>query len=326
MDRGRHAESPTEIPAKGWKDILLRVKDEIGTDQVGLVAAGIAFYGLLAIFPGIAAAMAVAGLFYEPQMVTQQLDALSAILPAEATDIILGQAQEVAGSREGGLTLAAIGGVLIALWSASKGVDSLVGGMNIAYDETEKRGFIKRKAVVLVLTLGMVVGLMLVVGLLVAVPAVLAFMQLGATETWAMVLRWPLVLLVAWAGISILYRYGPSRANAEWRWITPGAGVACLLWLLGTAAFALYVRSFASYNETFGTLGGVVVLLMWLWLTAYVILLGAELDSEMEAQTRVDTTTGPNQPMGSRGAVKADNLGAARGKGGAAEDRREATA
>lgn len=310
MARGRHADSPTDIPAPGWKDIAFRVKDEIGRDNVSVVAAGIAFYGLLALFPAIAALVALAGIVTEPTFVASQIDALAGTLPEEASAIILDQVREVAGADEGGLGVAAFIGLLIALWSSSKGVDTMITGLNVAYDEEEERGFIKRKLVVLGLTLALLVGLLATLGIAAALPAALAF--LGDYPFWQTVAewaRWPVLLVLAITGITVLYRFGPSRDPAKWRWLTPGSAVATVLWVLGSLAFTFYVENFGSYNETFGTLGGVVILLTWLWLSAFVILLGAELDSEIEAQTRRDTTIGPREPMGERGAVKADRLG-----------------
>nr|WP_238538218.1 YihY/virulence factor BrkB family protein [Oceaniovalibus guishaninsula] len=290
----------------------MRVKDEITRDRVGLVAAGVAFYGLLAIFPGIAAVMAIAGLIVDPQEVVAQMDQLTQILPAQAAEIIIGQARDVAAGGGGGLGLAAIVGILIAIYSSSKGLGSLMQGMNIAYDEEEDRGFVMYQVTKLALTLGVIVGLLLAIAVAVGLPLILSFLPLqNFTQTVVLVLRWPLLMLIAATGLAISYRYGPSRDAPKWRWITPGAGIACILWVVGTGAFAIYVRNFANYNETFGALGGVIVLLMWLWLSAYIVLLGAEIDSEMEAQTRHDSTVGKSQPMGQRGAVKADNLGPA---------------
>lgn len=315
MSRGRMAETPTQIPAAGWKDILLRVKNEISADHIGLIAAGVAFYGLLAVFPGIAAVMAIAGLVTDPAVVSEQLDNLAAVMPQDAADIIIGQAQEVAGGEQAGLGLAAVIGILLAIWSASAAMSSMMEGLNVAYDETEERGFVKRTMWRLLLTLGVIVGLFITVAVIVVLPILLAFFPLGdAAELAVTILRWPLVGIVAVIGLAILYRYGPSRARPQWKWVTPGALVATVLWLIGSVAFAIYVRNFGSYQETFGTLGGAVILLMWMWISAYIVLLGAELDSEMEAQTRHDTTTGTAMPMGARGAVKADALGEALGK------------
>ena len=314
MARGRQATSPTEIGGKGWVDILKRVGGEIGRDHVALIAAGVAFYGLLAIFPGIAALMAIAGLVLDPQTVVEQLGQIGAILPEEASDIILGQAEEVAGSQSGSLGFAAILGIALALWSASAGVSSLMEGINVAYDEEDARGFVKRTLVRIALTVMLVLGFIVIVGLAVAVPVALGFLEaLGPVAELAItVLRWGVIFVVVVGLLAALYRWGPNRADAKWRWITPGAALATLLWVAGSVALAIYVRNFASYQETFGTLAGVVILLMWLWMSAFIILLGAELDSEMEAQTKRDTTTGEPQPMGERGAVKADKLGRAR--------------
>lgn len=306
-DRGRDATSPTGIPAKGWLDILKRTKDEIGTDNVGLVAAGIAFYGLLALFPGIGAVVAIATLFVDPSTITAQMGTVTALLPGDAASIVTGQVQEMTATESTGLGIAALIGIVLAISSASKGISNLMTGVNIAYDEEETRGFFHRYAVVLGLTLLTAILFVVALGLMVALPVVLSVLPGdGVGETIATVLRWPALLLIAIAGLAVVYRYGPDRADAKWRWISPGAILACILWLVGTALFAVYVRTFGSYNETFGTLAGVIVLLMWLWLSSYIVLLGAEFDAEMEAQTRRDTTTGTPEPMGERGAEKAD--------------------
>lgn len=307
--RGRNATSPTEIPPKGWFDILMRTKDEIASDNVGLVAAGIAFYGLLALFPGIGAVVAIATFFVDPSTITAQVDTVAALLPGDAANIVTQQAQDMAASESAGLGIAAIFGILLAISSASKGISNLMTGVNIAYDEKEERGFFHRYAVVLGLTLLTAILFVAALGLMIALPIVLGILPGdGMGEMIATVLRWPALLCIAIVGLAVVYRYGPDRANATWRWISPGAILACILWLIGTAAFAFYVRTFGSYNETFGTLAGVIVLLMWLWLSSYIVLLGAEFDAELEAQTRRDTTTGPPQPMGERGAEKADTV------------------
>ncbi|QBF33311.1 YihY/virulence factor BrkB family protein [Thalassococcus sp. S3] len=310
MSRGRAAEKPTDIPAPGWKDIAIRVKDEISADRVGLIAAGVSFYGLLALFPAITALIAISGLLVEPSQVVTQLERLSGLMPEEVITIITQQATEVAGSRDGGLGLAAAIGLLIAIYSASKGMASLMEGINIAYDEEEKRSFIKLKLVTLALTMVLLLGLILALGAMLGFPAILAVVELGAIfEVFMTFGLWIGLLALTVFGLSILYRYAPSRDNPEWAWASPGALVACLVWLVASVGFAFYVSNFGSYNESFGTLAGVVVLLMWFWISAFIILLGAELNAELEAQTRKDTTTGPDEPMGSRGAVKADRLG-----------------
>ncbi|PRY95497.1 membrane protein [Hasllibacter halocynthiae] len=311
-NRGRHATKPTEISKAGWKDILLRTKDEIANDRVGLVAAGIAFYGLLALFPGIAAVMAIAGIVADPNEITGQIQQLTQILPQQAAEIVIDQATEIAG-EETGLGFTAILGLLLSLWSASAAMRSAMQGLNIAYDETEDRGFVKFTAVRLALTLGVVLGFFVTVAAIVLLPIVLEFLPLGPTTNVVITIaRWPLVAAIAMLGLAILYRFGPSRDDAEWAWLTPGSVAATVLWLIGSVLFAWYVRSFGSYQETFGSLGGVVVLLMWMWISAYIVLMGAELNAETEAQTRHDTTVGEARRMGERDAEPADHLGKAK--------------
>lgn len=315
MARGRSAETPTEVPAKGWKDIAFRLKDEIAEDRVGLIAAGVAFYGLLALFPAITALIAISGLLVEPSAIVEQLRGLSGMVPEEVITIVTRQATDVAGSREGGLGLAAILGVLIALYSSSKGMASLIEGINVAYDEQEERGFIRLKLVTFALTLFLMVGLLIALLAMLGLPTALAMVDLGPlVETLAAIALWVGLLALTMVGLSVLYRYAPSRDEPEWKWASIGAVIGCFVWLVASAGFAFYVSNFGSYNESFGTLAGVIVLLMWFWISAFIILMGAELNAELEAQTRVDTTEGREQPMGERDAVKADTLGEAAGK------------
>ncbi|MGB3555707.1 MAG: YihY/virulence factor BrkB family protein [Jannaschia sp.] len=315
MSRGRQAETPTEIPAAGWKDIALRVKDEISADRVGLIAAGVAFYGLLALFPAVGAVMAIAGLLVDPNRIVEQLQGLSALVPEDVLSIVIDQATAVAGSQEAGLGLTALIGFLLAIYSASKGMASLMEGMNVAYDETEERGFFVRTAITLALTLFLVFGLIVALMAIIGIPAILATLSLGpVVEVGGTILAYLVVAALTLIGLAVVYRYGPSRDSPELKWVSVGAIAALVLWAVGSAGFAFYVGNFGSYNETFGTVAGVVVLLMWFWISAYIILMGAELNSEMEAQTRHDTTVGRDQPMGERDAEKADNLGRAKGR------------
>lgn len=314
MARGREAEKPTRIPAKGWKDIAMRVKDEIAEDHVTLIAAGVAFYALLALFPAITAVIAIAGLVLDPSDIVSQLDTLSGFLPADVSEIVIGQAQKVAGSESRGLGLAAIVGILIALYSSSKGVGSLIEGLNVAYDEEEKRGFIKLKALTLGLTLLLIVGFIMGIGLTLALPVIVGLLPLGAGTKIAVTAGSLIVMLIlALLGLAVMYSFGPSRERPEWKWVTPGAITAFVVWIVASAGFAIYVSNFSSYNESFGSLAGIVVLLLWLWISALVVLMGGEINAEMEAQTRYDTTTGPDEPMGERAARKADKLGEASG-------------
>ncbi|MFG6592154.1 YihY/virulence factor BrkB family protein [Sulfitobacter sp. 1A12157] len=315
MARGRKAETPMEIPAPGWKDILLRVKDEIAADHVSLVAAGVAFYALLAIFPAVTALMALAGLVMEPAQVTAQLESLTNLIPEEAATIILDQAVAVTGSEETGLGWAFLIGLALALYSASKGVGSLMEGLNVAYDEDETRGFISKLIWTLGLTLMLIGVLLLGLSATLAVPAVVAFFALPDWfETLLTYGSWVLLAALTTLALAVLYRYGPARDDAEWKWLTPGSIIACILWIVASVGFSIYVSNFGSYNESFGSMAGAIILLMWLWISAFIVLLGAEFNSEMEAQTRKDSTTGPDEPMGQRDAVKADRLGRAKGK------------
>ena len=312
MARGRDADTPLEIPAKGWKDILLRVKDEIAEDHVGLIAAGVAFYGLLALFPAITALLAIGGLVVAPAEIVAAMDQMRGLVPDEVMEIIVGQATAVAGSREGGLGLAALVGILVALWSASKGMASLMEGMNVAYDEEETRGFFTLNAVKLGLTVFLIFGLIVAIISILGVPIVVNVLGANpALEALGTALVWALLFGMTIFGLAVIYRYGPSRDKPEFAWISVGSVAACVIWLIGSAGFAFYVGNFGSYQESFGALAGVVVLLMWFWISAYIVLLGAELNAEMEAQTARDTTVGPDEPMGQRGATKADELGEA---------------
>lgn len=307
--RGRGATRPGEIPKAGWRDILMRTKDEMTRDHITVVAAGVAFFGLLALFPAITALISIAGLTLDPAEVERQLEQVASVLPEDAAGIIEEQAREVASSGTGA-GLAAAGGILLALYSASKGMKSLMEGMNIAYDEEEQRGFLKLNAVALGLTLFLILGLILALGTTVVLPAVLSFLDLsGTVETLIAVLKWPLLAVLAILGLAVIYRFGPSREAPKWRWISPGAVAATLVWIAASIAFSIYVRNFGSYNETYGALGGVIILLTWLWVSALIVLMGAELNSEMEHQTRADTTTGKPLPKGERGAAKADTVG-----------------
>lgn len=306
---GSFATHPRHIGLPGWKAIALRVKSELAADRISLVSAGVAFYGLMAIFPAITALMALAGLFITPADVTAQIQEIAAVLPQRAAEIVIEQAKSVAGSHSGGLGLAAVLGLLLALYSASQGVAHLIEGLNIAYDETEERGFIRLKLTTLALTLLLIAGLLVAIAALLVLPGILAVFQLGsALETFASWARWGVLFVLIMTGIALIYRFGPSRRAANWAWITPGAFVACLLWLAGSLAFSLYAEHFGSYQETFGSLAGAIILLFWLWISAYVILLGAEINAEMEAQTSHDTTVGKDMPRGVRGAVKADEF------------------
>ena len=314
-DRGRHASTPSEIPVKGWKDTLFRVKDELGKDNISIVASGVAFYFLLAIVPALGATISIYGLVSDPATVEQQLTAISSFLPQEAHAILEDQLTRITSQSGGALGIGAIIGLLLTIWSATKGVKTLMTALNIAYDETESRSFIKLNLIALALTVGAIAFVIIALVTVAALPAL--FGNLGLEETIRTLvnyLRWPALMLVLIVALGVLYRYGPSRSTPRWRWVSWGAVTAAVLWIVGSGLFSYYVSNFGSYNETYGSLGAVVILLMWFFLTAYIILLGAELNSELEHQTAVDSTVDGTQPMGERGAYVADTLGETHGQ------------
>ncbi len=309
-ERGRDATRPSEIPKQGWKDVLLRTKAEVKQDNMSLVAAGVAFYAFLALIPGLVALVSLYGLIADPAEVARQVEDSTAALPRESREFIQSQLQRITTADPQGLGIGLVVGLASAVWSASAGVRAMMTALNVAYDEQEHRKFIRLRAQSLLLTLGAVVLVLAVMGALVVVPAVLDRIGAGGVGRWTVSIgRWPLLLLAVVGSIAVLYRYGPDRQRPQWRWVSWGAVIATVLWLVGTLLFSLYVGNFGSYNETYGTLAGIVLILLWFYLTAFVVLIGAELDAELEHQTARDTTTGPERPLGERGAQMADTIG-----------------
>lgn len=312
--RGRDADTPSEIPKAGWQDILWRTWEEQSRDNVSMLAAGVAYYGLLAIFPAMAALVSLYGLVADVGGIERQTSQLAGLLPPDALSILTDQAHKVASTPSQGLGFGVIFGLLLTLWSASRGTNALVSALNIAYGEEERRGYFMLAGLSLALTLAGLLFIIMTLGMIVAVPAAIAIVGLQDTVVgWAASLaRWPILAVAIMAGLAVLYRYAPDRREAKWRWVSWGSAAATLVWLLGSAGFSLYVSHFGSYNETYGSVGAVVVLLLWFNLTSYVVLLGAELNAEIEHQTARDTTkrSGPREkPMGQRDAYVADTLG-----------------
>lgn len=310
--RGRNAEGPSEVPAKGWKDILWRLVAEFNEDRLMLVAAGATFYLLLALFPAMSAFVSVYGFVADPQTVADHIAFLGGLLPSGGVDLIETQLAALSEQDESALSIGFLVGLAIALWSANSGIKTLFDAMNIVYEEDEKRGFVKLNLLSLAFTLAaMCVGILMIAAVGV-VPALLALLNLGAwTETLISLLRWPVLLVAVALAISMIYRFGPSRSKAKWRWISWGSCLATLVWVAASIAFSFYLENFADYNATYGTLGAVIGFMMWLWISVLVVLVGAELDAELEHQTSRDTTTGPDEPMGERGAQMADEVGKA---------------
>jgi membrane protein len=309
-ERGRQAQRPGEIPRRGWRDIALRIKEETTRDNLSIIAAGVAFYAMLAIFPALAALVSIYGLVADPAQVSQHMASIGQMVPPQAYQILDQQLSSVAASSGGALTFGAIGGLLLALWSASKGMKAMLIALDITYDEEEKRGFFKFNGLALLLTLGAVLFVILSLGLIAILPALLGSLGLPETvQTLLAWLRWPLLGLLVILGLAVLYRFGPDRDEPRWRWVSLGAVLATVLWLVVSALFSWYVSNFGSYQETYGAMGAVIILLMWFYITAYVVLLGAEINAEMEHQTERDTTRGAERPMGERDAHMADTRG-----------------
>jgi membrane protein len=310
--RGRQAATPEQIPARGWKDILLRTRKEFAEDQIPLVSAGVTFYALLAMFPALGSFVALYGLFADVSEVRGHLQVLSAVLPAGVLTFLAGEMVRVSAAHEAGLSFAFIGGLALSIWSANGATKAMITAMNIAYDETEKRGFFRRTLISLGFTLGLLIFGISALAAIAAPPAIESFLGPSAATVFRLS-TWPVLLVAVGLGLAVLYRYGPSRHKARWRWLTWGSGAALLLWIAASAAFSIYVANFANYEKTYGSLGAAVGLMMWVYVSSQVVLFGAELNSEIEHQTARDTTVGPEKPLGARGAVMADTVGAPQG-------------
>jgi membrane protein len=309
--RGRSAMTPSDVPARGWKDILLRIWKNIGKDRVVVVAAGVTFYSVLALFPAIAALVALYGLFADPTTITSHSESIAGLVPGGAIEIIRDQITRVASQGRTTLGLTFIAGLLASLWSANAGMKSLFDALNLVYNEPEKRSFVWLNIISLTFTVLAIVFALTAMGVIIVVPVVLNFIGLsGATEMVLKIGRWPALLIVVSLALAFLYRYGPSREKPQWRWITWGSAFAAITWLVVSILFSWYAENFASYNKTYGSLGAIIAFMFWIWLSTIVILIGGELNAETEHQTVRDTTTGKPKPMGARGATMADTVGA----------------
>ena len=301
------------MPWSGWKDVLTRTWRESSDDNIGIVAAGVAFYGFLALVPLLGAIVLSYGLVAEPRTVVGHMQGLTSVMPADAAkligDMLLNVVQQSSGKKGLGILVA----LAIALFGARNAAGSIITALNIAYEEKEKRGFIKVNLLALAITLAAVVVAVLALGAIGAlgflqelVPGAPAFIV-----TIGKIVAYVLLVLAAAAGAATLYRYGPSRDEPKWTWITPGSLFTAIAWMLLTLAFGFYVTNFGSYDKTYGSMGAVVVLLTWMYLSSYVLLLGAELNSELEHQTAKDTTEGADKPLGQRSAWAADHVAGA---------------
>ncbi len=306
---GADAERPSEIPRKGWFQVVKRAFQEGKKDNVSMLAAGLAYFAFLALFPALIAAVLIYGLVADPADVQEQVDSFSGALPPEAQSLISEQMSAIAASSDSALGIGLVISLLAALWSVSGGVSNLINAVNVCYDEEETRGFLKLRGLALLLTIGGIVFMALAVGLVAVAPVVLEALNLGIVGTILLqVGRWVLLVVLVMAGLATVYRVAPDRDAPKFSWVSVGAVVATIIWVIASVGFSLYVSNFSSYAETYGALAGVIVLLLWLFISAYIVLLGAEINAEAEQQTAQDTTRGEERPMGQRNAVKADSL------------------
>lgn len=291
------------IPVRGWREILSRVKADLGRDHFSIIAAGVAFFALLALFPGLAALVSLYGLISDPLEVQAQLAMVSGLMPPAAYRIIETQLQSIARQSGGSLGFGFFGGLLLTLWSANKGVKALMEALNIAYEEKETRGFIKQNLLSLVFTFLSILFVVVTLAILVVTPALLELLPLpGSTQRLYQLLRWALLAVMAIMLLNFTYCYLPNRPAARWRWLSHGSFFAWFFWMLASALFSYYTVNFGNYHKTYGSLGAVVVLMMWFYLTVFIILLGGELNAELEQQTALDQARGESQPRGKRGA------------------------
>lgn len=308
--RGREAATPGRIPARGWKDVLLRVKDRAAEHHLSIIAAGVAFYLLLSFVPALAALVAIYGVFADPAQIGERVAALGAVLPDEAQGLVREQLERLAQASGRALGAGAALGVALSLWSATRGTRALIDSVNLAYDERETRGVVRLNLIALGLTLALLVFVSVALALVALVPLVLRWVGLGAALAWTLaLLRWPLLLAFLMGALAVLYRYAPDREAPRWRWVSPGAIAAAVLFVVGSVAFSVYVSKSDRYDATYGSLGAIAITMVWLFVAAYSVLLGAQLNAEAERQTVRDTTAGAPRPLGARGAHAADTVG-----------------
>jgi membrane protein len=308
-NRGREADRPGQVPPRGWKDVVVRLTQHVREHDVPLLAAGVAFFALLALVPSLVALVSVYGLAADPSDVQRTADDALRAAPAEVRDLVSSQMEAIVDSQPSGLRAGVIVGVALALWSASSGMKHLMGALTLAYGETETRKFLRLRGLALALTIGAIVVAALGIAGILAPNALDDSGAAGTARSVLLVVRWLVLGAVAMVALSLLYRWAPNREGPRWRWATPGAVLATVVAILASIGFSIYTSNFGSYNETYGALGAIVVLMLWLFIIAFAVILGAELNCELERQTVVDTNPGRARPLGERGAYAADTLG-----------------
>ena len=308
--RGAVASHPLQIPLAGWRDILLRVKAQLVADNIGIVSAGVAFYALLAVFPALSAIVAAYGFLFDPADVQRHMTLMIGLLPVDARQLLLDQLGNLAKGSTAGLGIGVFVGFGVALWSATKGAKAIIAALNIVYKERESRGLIRVNLLALTLTFCAIAFVLLAMISVIVIPTIMNLWSgLDIAVRFLAWMRWPVIALIMMTCLSAVYRFGPSRSHAKWRWLSAGSVVATLLWIAGSWLFSQYVALFGNYNETYGSIGAVVILLMWFFVSTWIVLLGAEINAEIEHQTKIDTTTGAAQPIGERDAYMADTVG-----------------
>jgi membrane protein len=309
--RGRQASHPMQIPWRGWYDIIWRTYREMNSDRLLSIAGGVSFFILLAIFPAITALVSAYALFFNTSTIINNLSLLNDVVPDNVLSIVHEQAARIASNSSPALSIGFVVGMFVSLWSAMSGVKAMIDAVNVIYEQKESRSFIKLNLVALAFTLAGCAAFLLAIAAIVVLPLILSPIGLGSlTETLTRIARWPVLFLVLLIGLALLYRYGPDRRAARWQWVTVGSAFAAVTWMVASFLFSWYLTSFANYNATYGSLGAVVGLMIWLWISTIVVLLGSELNAEIEHQTARDSTVGKDKPLGARGAVMADTVGA----------------
>ena len=309
--RGRQAIHPLQIPWRGWYDIVWRTYREMQSDRLLSIAGGVSFFVLLAIFPAISALVSAYGLLFSPGTITNNLSLLNDVVPDNVLSIVHEQASRIASNSGSALSIGIVVGILVSLWSAMSGVKAMIDGLNVIYEQKETRNFVKLNLVALAFTLAGFAAFLLAIASIIVLPLVLSPIGLGSlSQTLTRIARWPVLLIVLLIGLAVLYRYAPDRRAARWQWVSVGSLFAAMTWIVSSFLFSWYLASFANYNATYGSLGAAVGVMIWLWISTTVMLLGAELNAEIEHQTARDSTVGTEKPLGERGAVMADTVGA----------------
>ncbi|WP_417550226.1 YihY/virulence factor BrkB family protein [Methylophaga sp.] len=305
--RGHQASSPPDISWRGWWDITRRVINNVNRHDISLLAAGVALFMMLSIFPALNVGVSLFGLFSSPDIIISQVEPLRQLLPEQAFTIFTDQLTELTSTGEATFNLTLVVSLVLWLWVARKGAMAVIKACNIIYREQEKRPFWNLLLMSLLFTVVGIFSFVVLALLAILVPIILSMIPLGKTlETLLITLRWPILAVIFILILECVYRFAPNRKNAKWRWVSVGAIIATLLWLLASFGFTVYVQNFSNYNETYGAIGSVIILILWFYLSAFVVLLGAEINAEIELQTKVDSTVGEDKPMGQRGAYVAD--------------------